>query len=47
MNIIKSYISNLQIGVGANRGNATFYLEGTGSTLVKNYISNNSKSINN
>ena len=37
---------NLQIGVGANKGNSTFYLSETGSTLHKNYISNISDSIN-
>ena len=28
---------NLEIGVGENEGNSTFYMKGAGSTLVKNY----------
>ena len=32
---------NLEIGVGEKEGNATFYLKGTGSTLIKNYSTNN------
>ena len=37
---------NLQIGVGKNKGNATLYLYGTGSTFHKKLIKNPSKFIN-
>ena len=37
---------NLQIGAGKVRGNATLYLAGPGSTLHKNYIPNQNKTIN-
>ena len=37
---------NLQIGAGKNKGNATLYLFGPGSTMIQKYSSNKSKLIN-
>ena len=36
---------NLKIGVGKNKGNATLYLSGTGSTMKKKYSQNKNKTL--